>query len=152
MFQGTLVNVNGVGVLIVGQPGSGKSLAALSLMRSGHRLVADDLILVTKQGTGQLVGHAVEENVRIEIRGLGIFHAASLFKDATESSCPIDVVVELAPYLPERDSGRIDPVVTETSIMGRYLDKVLAPVLKGMDPGFLIELVVRSRSGWRKFE
>ncbi|MGC8657449.1 MAG: HPr kinase/phosphorylase [Desulfomonilaceae bacterium] len=152
MFQGTLVNVKGTGVLIIGQPGSGKSLAALSLMRSGHKLIADDLMLVTEQDIGRLVGHRIEDNVRIEIRGMGIFQARALFPNATEASSPIDFVVELTHYSPDRDAGRIAPVITETMIMGHNFEKVLAPVVAGMDPGFLIELIVRSRNQWRSFE
>ncbi|MDR3605209.1 MAG: hypothetical protein ACLPVO_17940 [Desulfomonilaceae bacterium] len=145
VFQGTLVNVYGIGVLIVGQSGIGKSLAAINLMRSGHKFIADDLLAISKQEPGKLVGQALEENVRIEVRGLGIFEARSLFEDAVEVSCPIDIMVELTSYLPERDAGRIEPHISSTNIMGCFLDKILVPLPSGMDPGLLIELIVRSR-------
>ncbi len=145
VFQGTLVNVHGIGVLIVGQSGIGKSLAAINLMRSGHKFIADDLLAISKQEPGKLLGQALEENVRIEVRGLGIFEARSLFEDAVEVSCPIDIMVELTSYRPEKDAGRIEPHIAQTSIMGCFLDKILVPLPSGMDPGLLIELIVRSR-------
>ncbi len=145
VFQGTLVNVHGIGVLIVGQPGIGKSLAAINLMKSGHKLIADDLLAISKQEPEKLVGQALEENVRIEVRGLGIFEARSLFEDAVEKSCQIDMMVELTSYLSERDAGRIGLNITQTSIMGCFLDKILVPLPSGMDPGLLVELIVRTR-------
>jgi HPr kinase/phosphorylase len=152
MFQGTLVNVHGIGVLIVGQPGIGKSLAAINLMRSGHKLIADDLLAISKQEPGKLVGQALEENVRIEVRGLGIFEAQSLFENAVEVSSPIDIMVELTSYLPERDAGRIRPQITQTGIMDCFLEKILVPLPVGMDPGLLVELIVQTRKRWSKFE
>lgn len=115
-------------------------------MRSGRQLIADDLVLVRKQEPNVLIGQALEENVRIEVRGLGLFNARTLFDDAVEESCPIDIVVELTSYIPERDAGLVSPVVSQTTIMGCSLDKFLIPVATGMDPGFLIELLVRSKS------
>ncbi len=152
VYQGTLVRVHGIGVLIEGQSGVGKSLAALSLMRSGHRLIADDLVAITKKGPGKLIGHPLEENVRIEVRGLGVFNAEVLFKDGVAASCQIDILVELTSYITERDAGRIDPLITKKCIMDCFFEKILVPTPSGVDPGLLIELIVRAHRCWRKCE
>ena len=69
MIQGVLVNIDGIGVLIRGGAGSGKSTTALRLMDRGHRLVSDDLVKIVLGPEGSLIGRGVEEDVRIEIRG-----------------------------------------------------------------------------------
>ena len=66
-IRGVLVMVHGVGVLIRGPSGVGKSLAALNLMRRGHSLISDDLVEVTLNPAGDIVGRSVEEEVRIEV-------------------------------------------------------------------------------------
>ncbi|MFH0961026.1 MAG: hypothetical protein V1897_20265 [Pseudomonadota bacterium] len=142
--RGTLVNVIGTGIFIQGPSGIGKSLSALSLMRSGHRLVADDLVAIARHESLGLVGRAVEENVRIEIRGLGVFFARNLFSDCVLMSSPIDLVVELAKYIPERDAGRIEPLITEIKMLDHPIKKILVPVPNGTDPGLLVELVTRA--------
>ncbi|MBM3299143.1 MAG: HPr kinase/phosphatase C-terminal domain-containing protein [Deltaproteobacteria bacterium] len=141
--RGVLVRVHGIGVLIRGRAGSGKSLAALNLMRRGHLLVADDLVEIVPGCDGRPVGKAVEEDVRIEVRGLGVFRARSLFPDGTTTSSPIDFVVELDAYTPSKDSGRVVPQTSTEQVLGRDLLKVRAPVPSGMDPALVIELLVR---------
>ena len=64
-----------LGSLLSDNPGSENHWQLSTLMRSGHKLIADDLLAISKQEPGKLVGHALEENVRIEVRGLGIFEA-----------------------------------------------------------------------------
>lgn len=142
-IPGVLVSVYGVGVLIQGPPGAGKSLAALSLLRKGHRLVGDDLIEVVPGSVDKPIGRPVEDDVRIEVRGLGIYRARSLFRDGTLSSSPIDLVVELDRYDPGRDAGRIRPDKGSVQLLGCNLLAVRVPVPVGVDPGLLIELVAR---------
>lgn len=144
VYRGTLVNIHHTGVLIQGDSGVGKSLAALSLMQAGHRLIADDLVAITKNDSNKLIGHALEENVRIEVRGLGVFKAGSLFKDGTALSSPIDIVVELTSYITERDAGRISPDICKVNILDCLLDKILAPVASGVNPGFLVEMIAKA--------
>jgi len=142
-IRGVLVSVFGVGVLIRGRAGSGKSYTALSLMRRGHVLVADDLVHVTTDPGGQPVGRALEERVRIEVRGLGIFDAESLFPTATARSSPIDLAVELDRYDDWQDSGRTTPETGETSVADTRLLTVRVPLPSGVDPGLMIELLAR---------
>ncbi|MGO9120862.1 MAG: HPr kinase/phosphorylase [Desulfomonilaceae bacterium] len=141
--QAVLVVVHGVGVLIRGRPGSGKSLAALNLMRQGHKLVSDDLVEVVRGVDGDLWGRSLEEDTRIEIRGLGIFNADKLFPQATASSSRIDLVIDLEEYDPGIDAGRIVPETGKTDILGKNMLTVRVPVLTGQDLFIIIELLAK---------
>jgi HPr kinase/phosphorylase len=148
-IQAVLVKVNRVGVLLQGPAGSGKSLAALRLMDRGHRLVADDAVAVSVGPDGELIGRPIEADVRIEIRGLGVFRARSLFEEGTAESACINFVVEIDEYSPEADSGRVTPQVSETQILGRKLPCVRVPLPRGADCALIVELLAGrfARSG-----
>ncbi len=141
--QGVLVVVYGVGVLIRGGPGSGKSLAALGLMRQGHKLVSDDLVEVVPGAHGEPWGKSLEEDARIEIRGLGIFKAKELFPQATASSSRIDLVIDLEEYDPGIDAGRMVPETGKTEFLGKNILTVRVPVLTGQDLFIIIELLAK---------
>jgi HPr kinase/phosphorylase len=144
-IQAVLVSIDGVGVLIRGPAGSGKSLAALNLMRRGHHLVADDLVDVFPDPQGEtLIGRAVEERVRIEVRGLGIFFVDTLFPHGTQPSTKIDFVVDLDEYEPARDLGRTSPEKGKLRIMDIDLLTVRVPVASGIDAALLTELLARA--------
>ena len=143
-MQGVLVLVHGIGVLVLGQLGSGKSAAALNLMLRGHHLVSDDLVEIFSDPLGKLMGGAVEEHVRIEVRGLGIYRAGSLFPNGTVKTAPIDFAVELVEYDPALDLGRTSPETAEMRILETTLFKVRVPVTSGTDSALLIELLARA--------
>lgn len=93
--HGVLVDINGVGTLIVGKSGIGKSEAALELIKRGHRLVGDDAIEITKISQDTLIGQAppLIKNF-LEIRGIGIINIAKLFgMVAIKDSIEIDLIV-----------------------------------------------------------
>lgn len=93
--HGVLVDINGVGTLIIGKSGIGKSETALELIKRGHRLVGDDAIEITKISNDTLVGQAPEliKNF-LEIRGIGIINIAKLFgMVAIKDSIEIDLIV-----------------------------------------------------------
>lgn len=142
-IRGVLVSVLGVGVLIRGVPGSGKSYAALSLMQRGHFLISDELVEVVPGPDGQPVGRGVEPHARTEVRGLGIFQAESLFPGAVARSSRIDLVVELDRYDDARDSGRTTPETWEARILDRHVLAVRVPLPHRVDPGLLIEMLAR---------
>lgn len=101
--HGTLVDVAGVGVLLLGPSGIGKSECALELLRRGHRLVADDVVEVDVNEAGEAHGRAaLHIGHHIEIRGLGILSVPDLFGDTSvRASTRIDLACRL-----RRDSGR----------------------------------------------
>jgi HPr kinase/phosphorylase len=141
--QGVLVRVNDIGVLVRGPSGSGKSLAALNLMRRGHCLVADDLVEIVHGDGAHLIGRGVEQKVRIEVRGLGIYRAVELFPSGTAPQARIDLVVDLDAYDPKRDAGRTSPDTSVIRLMDKELTAVRLPVASGMDVALMIELVAR---------
>ena len=142
-YEAFLVSVHGVGVLIRGASGSGKSYTALTLMRRGHVLIADDVVEVTDGPDGKPVGRSLEEVVRVEVRGLGVFEAASLFPSGTARSSPIDLVIDLDRYDDWQDSGRTAPETGETHILDSRLLTVRVPLPSGVDPGLMVELLSR---------
>ena len=97
-LQGVMVEVSGLGILITGVSGTGKSECALELLSRGHRLVADDVAEIEKKG-GKLYGRSPEEiKSLMEIRGLGIIHVGEIFgTHAVADEAAVDLVVELMP-------------------------------------------------------
>jgi HPr kinase/phosphorylase len=142
-LRGSLVRVYGVGVFIRGLSGSGKSATAIKLMDRGHRLVADELVDITAAPDGTLVGRALEKAVRIEVRGLGIFEARSLFPHGVAESARIDFIADLDTYDPIRDSGRIEPETRTANVLDKEIPTVRVPVIESVDPSLLIEILAR---------
>ena len=98
--HGVLVEVFGVGLLLMGESGLGKSEAAVELLKRGHRLVADDAVEIRKVATGSLVGTA-PKLIRnyVELRGIGIINVAKMFgMSAVKDENPIDLVVNIVPW------------------------------------------------------
>lgn len=139
VIRGALVSIDGVGALLRGPSGIGKSYAALGLMSRGHLLVADEFVVVRESDRGELVGTGLEDKVRTEIRGLGIFKAESIFPGRTAESCRIDFIADLDRYDPDRDVGRTQPETGETEILGHRLLTIRAPIPAGVDPALLVE-------------
>ncbi|MEO7673547.1 MAG: hypothetical protein ABIU09_05660 [Pyrinomonadaceae bacterium] len=107
MLHGVLLKIFGIGVLLVGEPGIGKSDTALDLIRSGHSLVADDAVIVSALGE-KLVGTSPRMMFELlEVRGLGILNVRELFG---ESSVGSDAEIEFCIELVECNAVKeIDP-------------------------------------------
>lgn len=121
----TLLQVSGLGVLIEGKAGLGKSETALGLIKRGHALVADDLTCLRRDTDGRLIGcasHLTREYM--EIRGVGIIHVPSIFGVASlTESTPIDFVVTLV----SQDDGG-DNLVDRTGDNESYRNFLSVPV------------------------
>ncbi len=98
--HGTLVEVGGVGVILVGPSGIGKSECALELVRRGHRLVADDIVEIRVDEQGAPVGRPDQHlGHHVEVRGLGILSVPDLFGErAVLSEARVDLVCQLQRY------------------------------------------------------
>ncbi len=142
-IHAVLVSVDGVGILIRGPSGAGKSLAALNLMRHGHKLISDDLVEVVPGPNGELIGRALEGEVRIEVRGLGIFKAESLFHNAVAKECRIDLVVETDVYDAYKDLGRLAPETGTTQLLGKDLLTVRVALPRGLELSLAIEMLAK---------
>ena len=98
--HGVLVEVFGVGLLLIGESGLGKSEAAVELLKRGHRLIADDAVEIRKVTSGSLVGTA-PKLIRnyVELRGIGIVNVAKMFgMSAVKDENGIDLVVNIVPW------------------------------------------------------
>ena len=108
-IHGVLVDVYGVGLLITGESGIGKSEAALELIKRGHRLVSDDVVEIRKVSDVTLIGRAPEMTKHlIELRGIGIIDVKMLFGvSSVRESQSIDLVIQLEEWDKEKEYDRM---------------------------------------------
>lgn len=145
LVHGVLVDVYGVGVLITGESGIGKSEAALELVKSGHLLVADDAVEVRRVDEESLRGTA-PSLIRhlLEVRGLGILDVTTLFgAGAVRDEKDIQFIVNLEEWQSEKFYDRlgIDPPQTQ-QILGILIPKITVPVRPGRNLATIIEVAV----------
>lgn len=145
-IHGVLVDVLGVGVLLIGRSGVGKSEAALDLVLKGHRLVADDLVEVTVRPPDTVWGAATDlHQHHMEIRGMGILNITHLFGvAAVRDNKKIEVVVELS----DVEEGDYDRLGTEPQvwpILSVDVPLVRIPLRPGRNIASLIEVVARNQ-------
>jgi HPr kinase/phosphorylase len=142
-LHGSLADVYGVGLLFVGQSGVGKSECVLDLVERGHRLVADDLVLVTRQGYDVLIGRGHElQKHHMEIRGVGIIDVQALFGvRAIRQQKRIEVIVDLEIWDPDRQYTRTGLDVGYEDILGVRIPKVTVPLNPGKNVTVISEVV-----------
>src|ERR687884_1468526 len=143
--HGVLVDAYGVGVLIEGESGIGKSECALDLIGRGHRLVADDTIEVRRVGQEQLLGSAPELlREHMEIRGLGIINIRDLFGVAALSGPKqIGLTIRLARWQQAEEVDRLGVEARTIDILGVQVPHVLLPVSPGRNLATLVETALR---------
>lgn len=141
--HGSLIEVFGVGLLIMGRSGVGKSEAALGLIERKHRLVADDLVKIKRLENNTLVGSGVEmTRYHMEIRGIGIINIANLYGIVSvREKVNVDIVVELELWNDENEYDRIgqDKTISFLNVMIPYH---LLPIKPGRDLSLLLETIV----------
>ncbi len=138
--HGVLVKVSGLGVLIKGDAGIGKSECALELIKRGHILVADDVVEVQKMRGGHLVGSCPPMLQHyMEVRGLGIIDVELLFGVAsTTESSPIEMEVNL--IAPTGEIDRLGIEQQKATILGVEINALTIPVTPGRNLAVLIEV------------
>src|SRR5262245_4193610 len=141
-----LVDVFGLGVLIAGQSGIGKSECALELVDRGHRLVADDVVEIKRLGNN-LVGRAPElTRDHMELRGLGILDVKGLYGvSATRNSKRVELVVTLERWAAGKEYDRLGLRADTLTILGVAVPLVRMPVAPGRNIALLIEVASRSQ-------
>lgn len=145
-MHAVLVNVYGVGVLITGESGVGKSESALELVRRGHQLVADDVVDIRRVGDRRLIGEA-PETVRhfMEIRGIGIIDIRAMYGiGAVLMNTAIDMVIHLEPWKENKEYDRLGLQENYTSIMDVRLPNLVVPVKPGRNLAIIIEVAARN--------
>jgi len=142
-LHGSLADVYGIGVLFMGDSGVGKSECVLDLVERGHRLVADDLVLVTRQGNDVLIGRGHElQRHHMEIRGIGIIDVQGLFGvRAIRQQKRIEVVVHLELWDQNRVYSRTGLEKDEIEILGVSIPKVTVPLNPGKNVTVIAEVV-----------
>ena len=142
MVHGCLVDVQGIGVLIQGKSGSGKSESVIGLLQKGASLVADDAVRLKLIDDREVVGSAPEvTQSMIEIRGLGLLNVSALFGvGSVRLSKRLDLIVNLVLDAETKDLERVDAGAKTDSIMGIEIARVDLPVMPGRDVAGLIEL------------
>jgi HPr kinase/phosphorylase len=131
--QGTMVEIMGIGVLIEGKPGMGKSEAALELIRMGEALVSDDVTCIRLDSAGALLGSPSDvTRYHMEIKGLGIIHVPSLFGVASvREAKKLDLVVTLCELKSRQFSESEMGTRSVMEILGVQVPRVYIPVAPG---------------------
>ncbi|HEY8039607.1 MAG TPA: HPr(Ser) kinase/phosphatase [Polyangiaceae bacterium] len=145
-LHGVLVDVFGVGILLMGKSGIGKSEAALELVMRGHRLVADDVVRCDWRPPGMVFGQPADLlRHHIEIRGLGVLDLRELFGiTAVRERKRIDIVVRLCEWNDREEFDRLGVEERYHAILGTPIPELRVPVRPGRDMGSIIEMAARN--------
>jgi len=141
-IHGVLCDVYGIGVLLMGGSGIGKSETALELVKRGHRLIADDAVEIRQTQENQLIGNAPEliQNL-LEIRGLGIINVMTLFgAGAVRNFKRISVVIKMELWDPEKQYERLGIDEEKMKIMDTDLPQITIPVRPGRNMAVICEV------------
>ena len=147
VIHGVLMDVLGLGILITGESGIGKSECALDLIVRGHRLVADDTVEVRRRAETILIGACPElTRHHMELRGLGVINVKELFGIAsTRSSKRVELVVQLERWDPGREYERLGLDDSFHDILGLRVPLISMPVAPGRNIAILIEVAARNQ-------
>ena len=145
-LHGVLVDVFGVGLLLVGSSAIGKSETALDLVMRGHRLVADDAVECDYRPPGMVFGAAAELlRHHIEVRGLGILNIKDLFGvTAIRERKRIDVVVKMVEWSRDTEYDRLGLDDRHHTILGVNIRELVIPVRPGRDMASILEVAARN--------
>ncbi len=140
-LHGVMLDIKGVGVLIVGESSVGKSEAALELVTRGHQLVSDDRIIAIEKEPGLVTGQAPKllENM-IEIRGVGVVNVLSMYgAGAVRKRKRLQLIVELVDWTKGLEYDRIGLSEQTEMILNTEIQKIMLPVRPGRSVALLIE-------------
>lgn len=147
-LHGVFMDVLGVGVLVTGDSGAGKSELALELITRGHGLVADDVVEISRVASGVLEGRCPEMlKDFLEVRGLGILNIRTIFG---ETACRRKMRLKLICHLQRRNSAQDEPLrlpldeADTQDILGVPIRRVVLPVAAGRNLAVLLEAAVRN--------
>jgi HPr kinase/phosphorylase len=147
VLHGVLMDILGLGVLIVGESGIGKSECALDLVVRGHRLVADDAVELRVRADAYLMGSCPElTRHHMEIRGIGLINVQDLFGVAsTRRSKRVELVVQLERWDPTREYERLGLDDAHYEALGIRVPLVRMPVAPGRNLAILVEVAARNQ-------
>lgn len=139
--HGTFLDINGMGTLIIGKSGIGKSETSLDLIKRGHQLIADDLVEIMEKEPGNLIGTAPDILKRyMEIRGIGIVDVVTMFgAGAYRDRKNLRLVVELETWNEEKNYDRLGLDHATIKYFNTEITKITIPVLPGRTVSLLVE-------------
>ncbi|MCK5686332.1 HPr(Ser) kinase/phosphatase [bacterium] len=140
-IHGTMMEVFGTGVLLLGNSGLGKSECALELVKRGHRLISDDIVTIKKLEGGRLIARGNDlTRHHMEIRGIGIINIKSLFGiGAILEEKVIELVVKFEEYSKNKAYDRLGIDVDTFDMFGIFIPKNTIPVSEGKNLSILVE-------------
>jgi len=143
VLHGSFVDVYGVGVLLIGRSGIGKSEIALDLVERGHRLVADDVVNVTRKGEGILMGSGTDLVKHfMEIRGLGLIDVRSMFGiRAIRFQKRVEIIVELDEWKSGQEYTRTGLDDETVSVLEVDIPHVQLPIFPGKNVTVITEVI-----------
>lgn len=144
--HGVLIDVDGVGVLLTGESGIGKSESAMEVVKRGHRLVADDVVEIKKVNENRLVGQA-PETIRhfMEIRGIGLINVREMYGvSAIINSKSIDMNIHMELWDRNKSYARLGMEDDFINILGVQVPKIVVPVRPGRNLAIVIEVAARN--------
>ena len=147
MVHGVLMDILGLGVLVIGESGIGKSECALDLVVRGHRLVADDAVELRCRAESFVLGSCPElTRHHMEIRGLGLINVQDLFGVAsTRTSKRVELVVQLERWEEGREYDRLGVDDTRYDVLGVQVPMIRMPVAPGRNVAILVEVAARNQ-------
>src|SRR5439155_22964485 len=147
VIHAVLLDVLGLGILITGESGIGKSECALDLIVRGHRLVADDTVEVRRRSETILIGTCPDlTRHHMELRGLGVINVKELFGIAsTRSAKRVELVVQLERWDPLRQYERLGLDDEHDEILGLRVPLIRMPVAPGRNIAILVEVAARNQ-------
>jgi HPr kinase/phosphorylase len=147
IVHGVLLDILGLGVLVIGESGIGKSECALDLVVRGHRLIADDTVELRCRAQSFLIGTCPElTRNHMEIRGLGLINVQDLFGVAsTRSSKRVELVVQLERWEHGREYDRLGLDDEFYEMLGARIPMIRMPVAPGRNVAILVEVAARNQ-------
>jgi HPr kinase/phosphorylase len=147
VIHGVLIDILGLGVLMVGESGIGKSECALDLVVRGHRLVADDTVEIRRRAASIVIGSCPElTRHHMEVRGLGLINIRELFGVAsTRTSKRVELVVQLERWDQHREYDRLGIDDAFFDVLGLRVPLIRMPVAPGRNLAILVEVAARNQ-------
>lgn len=145
--HGVFLDILGLGILVIGKSGIGKSELALELVSRGHRLIADDAPEFHRSRDGSIIGTspALLRNF-LEVRGLGILDVRAMFgARAIKRKKRLDLIMQLVPYAPDGITAedRLGGCRGNEALLGHEVPNIAVPVLPGHNLSVLVEAACR---------
>lgn len=143
-LHGVMLDISGVGVLITGDSGIGKSETALELVLKGHQLVADDRVIIYEKSPGLLVGKPPKVlEYMMEIRGLGVVNVKKMYgAKSVRDRKQLSLIIELCPWDRYPSYDRVGTEVIWHKVLNTHVSKFLIPVRPGRSTASIIEAAV----------